>query len=68
MKNHDFNTITVADGTEMELYTAFPDGAGPFPAIIVLQEAFGVTAHIRKVAEGYCKEGYAVVSPDLFHR
>jgi carboxymethylenebutenolidase len=68
MINHEFNTITVADGTEMELYAAFPEGNGPFPAIIVLQEAFGVNGHIRKVAERLCAEGYAVVSPDLFHR
>ncbi|MGI4021684.1 MAG: dienelactone hydrolase family protein [Janthinobacterium lividum] len=68
MKNHEFNTIKTADGSEMELYFAFPDGQGPFPAIIVLQEAFGVTHHIRTVAERFCKEGYAVVSPDLYHR
>jgi carboxymethylenebutenolidase len=68
MKNHEFNTVKVADGTEIELYTAIPDGDGPFPAIIVLQEAFGVNHHIRNVCERFCKEGYAVVSPDLFHR
>jgi len=68
MKNHEFNTVKVADGTEMELYTAFPAGAGKHPAIIVIQEAFGVTGHIRKIAEKFCDEGYAVVSPDIFHR
>ena len=68
MNNHEFNTIPVADGTEIELYVAIPEGEGPFPAIIVLQEAFGVNHHIRNVAERFCKEGYAVVSPDLFHR
>jgi carboxymethylenebutenolidase len=68
MKNHEFNTIKVADGTEMELYTAFPEGSGKFPAIIVIQEAFGVTGHIRKIVEKFCNEGYAVVSPDIFHR
>ena len=68
MNNHEFNTIQVADGTEMELYAAFPDGNKNVPALIVVQEAFGVNQHIRDVAERFCSEGYAVVSPDLFHR
>lgn len=68
MKNHEFSTVTVEDGSEIELYTAIPEGNGPFPAIIVLQEAFGVNHHIRQVCERFCKEGYAVVSPDIFHR
>ncbi len=68
MKNHEFNTIQVADGSEMELYAAFPDGQGDYPAIIVLQEAFGVTRHIRSVVDRLCTEGYAAVAPDLFHR
>jgi carboxymethylenebutenolidase len=68
MQNHAFNTLQVADGTRMELYVAFPEGTGTHPAIIVLQEGFGLTQHIRNVAERLCKEGYAVVSPELFHR
>lgn len=68
MTNHEFNTVKLADHTEVDLYTAFPEGNGPFPAIILIQEAFGVNHHIRNVAERLCAEGYAVVSPDLFHR
>lgn len=68
MINHEFNSVKVSDGTEIELYTAIPDGEGFFPAIIVLQEAFGVNHHIRDIAERLCAEGYAVVAPDLFHR
>lgn len=68
MKNHAFNTIQVADGSELELYVAFPEGQGDYPAIIVLQEGFGLTQHIRNIAERLCKEGYAVVSPELYHR
>jgi len=68
MKNNEFNTVTVGDGTEAEVYTAFPQGDGKYPAVIVLQEAFGVTGHIRSICDKLCGEGYAVVSPDLFHR
>jgi carboxymethylenebutenolidase len=68
MNNHDFNTIELADGTPMDLFVAFPDAVNNYPAIIVLQEAFGVNHHIRNVCERLCAAGYAVVSPDLFHR
>ena len=68
MTNHEFNTVKVSDGTEIGLYAAFPEGNENYPAIIVIQEAFGVNHHIRNVCERFCKEGYAVVSPDLFHR
>jgi carboxymethylenebutenolidase len=68
MSSHDFTTISVGDGTEMDSYIALPEGKGPFPGLILLQEAFGVNRHIRRVAEELCKEGYAVAAPDLFHR
>jgi len=68
MNNHDFITLPVADGTEIDAYIAFPEEQESFPAIILLQEAFGVNHHIRNIAERFCKEGYAVIAPDLFHR
>jgi carboxymethylenebutenolidase len=68
MINHEFNTVPVADGSEIDIYVAFPEGPGDYPALFVLQEGFGVNHHIRNMAERFCKEGYAVVSPDLFHR
>jgi carboxymethylenebutenolidase len=37
-------------------------------AVIVLQEAFGVNAHIRGVADLLADEGYLAVAPQLFHR
>ncbi len=68
MNNHEFNTVKVSDGTELDLYVAVPEGEGNFPGLIVIQEAYGVNHHIRNVCERFCKEGYAVVSPDIFHR
>jgi carboxymethylenebutenolidase len=61
-------TLNVEDGTFMNAYTRMPEGKGPFPAIIVLQEAFGVNAHIRSVCERLTKEGYLAIAPELFHR
>jgi len=68
MKNHEFNSLPVADGTELDAYFAIPEGDGKIPGIILLQEAFGVNHHIQNIAERLCAEGYAVVAPDLFHR
>jgi carboxymethylenebutenolidase len=52
----------------MEGYVARPAGAGPWPGVLVLQEIFGVNAHIRSVADRIAREGYVALAPDLFHR
>lgn len=61
-------TLSVGDGTTMGAYLARPEGAGPFPAMIVLQEIFGVNAHIRSIADRFAKAGYVALAPELFHR
>src|SRR5579863_135901 len=60
--------LQVSDGTTMQAYVSAPEGKGPFPAVIVLQEAFGVNSHIRNVADRVAKEGYVAIAPELFHR
>lgn len=64
----DYITLTVADSTQMQAYVAQPQGNAPYPAVIVLQEAFGVNRHIRDVADRIAKEGYIAIAPELFHR
>jgi dienelactone hydrolase len=68
MINHEFNKVKVIDGSEIDLYAAFPDRRGNFPAVIILQEAYGISEHLRDVAENFRRKGYAVVVPDLFRR
>lgn len=68
MNNHEFNTLATVGGSPLDAYVAFPEGPGPHPALLVLQEAFGVNPHIRNIAERLCAAGYAAVAPDLFHR
>jgi carboxymethylenebutenolidase len=48
-------------------YLALPR-SGSGPGIVLLQEIFGVNAHIRSVAEQYAADGYVVLAPDLFWR
>jgi len=60
--------LQVADGTLMNAYITAPDGDKTYPGIILLQEAFGITSHIRSVADRIACEGYVVIAPELFHR
>ena len=60
-------TIAAADGGAFNAYVATP-AAGSGPAIVLLQEIFGVNRHMRDVADAYAEEGYVVVAPDLFWR
>ena len=53
---------------EMSAYVCAPRTGEPRPAVIVLQEIFGVTRHIRAVTERIAHEGYVAVAPDLYHR
>jgi len=59
--------IPTVDGT-MSAFTARPQAAGKYPAIIVVQEAFGLNAHIKDVAARLAREGYATLAPDLYYR
>lgn len=61
-------TVSVeTTGGAMDLYEAKPPGA-PRGAVIVVQEAFGVTEHIEDVCRRFAAEGYLAVAPHLFHR
>lgn len=59
--------LTAADGHELGAYVARPVGE-PIGSIVLVQEIFGVNAHIRSVADGYAKDGFLVVAPALFDR
>jgi carboxymethylenebutenolidase len=67
MSNSERVTIRVGD-EEMSAYVSRPRGTGPFPAMLVFQEALGVNAQIRGVADRYAALGFLAVAPDLFHR
>jgi len=60
-------TLTASDGHKFDAYVARPAGA-PFAGLVVLQEAFGVNAHIRSVTDGWAREGFLAVAPALFDR
>lgn len=58
--------LSADDGHELDAYEARPDGAGA--AIVIVQEIFGVNAHIRSVVDRYAALGYHAIAPALFDR
>src|SRR6185312_4482750 len=59
--------LRTADGHDLSAYVTRPAGE-PIGALILVQEIFGVNAHIRGVADGYAKDGFVVIAPALFDR
>jgi carboxymethylenebutenolidase len=59
--------LTAADGHKLSAYRADPAGK-PRGGIVVIQEIFGVTRHIRAVADQYAAAGFLAVAPALFDR
>ena len=62
-----FIELTAADGFKFAAYEARPAGK-PKAAVVVLQEIFGVNAHIRAVTEGFAAMGFLALAPATFHR
>jgi carboxymethylenebutenolidase len=56
-------------GSPMQAYLVKPPAdTGPWPAVIVLMEIFGVNSHIRAVTERIAAEGYVAIAPNYYHR
>jgi carboxymethylenebutenolidase len=64
---NEYVSLSVADGTSMRAYISRPSDT-PRGGLIVFQEAFGVNAHMRDVADRFAREGYLCITPELFHR
>ncbi len=48
-------------------YLARPAGEGPWPAVIVIQEWWGLNEHIQDVTRRLAAEGFVALAPDLYH-
>jgi carboxymethylenebutenolidase len=59
--------LTAADGFIFPTYLARPTRPA-LGAVVVVQEIFGVNAHIRAVADGFAAQGYLALAPSTFHR
>jgi carboxymethylenebutenolidase len=48
-------------------YLAKPGGNGHWPAVIVIQEWWGLDAQTKSIADRFAQEGYLAFAPDLYH-
>lgn len=53
---------------EIKAYAARPEGAGARPAVIVVQEWWGLNENIKDIARRFAREGYFALAPDLYSR
>lgn len=59
--------MTMADGADVAVYHVEPVGARR-GGLVLVQEIFGVTDHIRELCDEYAQDGYEVLAPALFDR
>ena len=59
--------MTAKDNHQFSAYISQPSGK-PKAGIVIIQEIFGINAHIREVADLYASKGYLCIAPSLFDR
>ena len=63
------SNVSIAVGSsKMPAYLARPDSPGPAPAVLLLQEIFGVTAEMRRIADLVASNGYVALAINYYHR
>jgi carboxymethylenebutenolidase len=56
--------VELGDG--LRGYYARPDGAGPFPCVVIFIEAYGLNDHFKRLTERFADAGFAAVTPDIY--
>lgn len=66
MRSETVKILTKA-GT-CDAFQAYPDSGGPFPAVILLMDAFGLRPYLESMAQRLAEQGFFVLVPNLFYR
>ncbi len=56
------------NGQTMEGYLAQPEADGKHPAVVVIQEIWGVNSHIQSLTDRFPAQGYVGLAPAMYHR
>jgi carboxymethylenebutenolidase len=59
--------MKMSDGTEIGVYRVEPKGARR-GGLVLIQEIFGLTDHIKTISDEFADDGYEVLAPSLFDR
>ena len=65
--NEEFIDLQTQDGI-MPTFTCWPDGDGPYPAIVFYMDAPAIREELYDMARRMASDGYYVILPDLFYR
>jgi len=61
--------VTVQTGSEkMPAHLARPASGGPYPALVVVMEAFGLNDQIKRITDQFAAEGFVALAPNLYFR
>src|SRR5215813_2701533 len=60
-------TFKAKNGKEVSGEIFEPSGTGKAPGLVLIQEWWGLTDHIRDLGQRFAKEGFLVLAPDLYH-
>lgn len=67
MADGEMISMTMSDGAEIAVYHVEPSGRRR-GGLVLVQEIFGVTDHIRELCDEYAADGYEVLAPALYDR
>ena len=67
MSQGEMIQMTMADGAMIGVYHVLPLGARR-GGLVLIEEIFGISDHIKACCDGYAADGYEVLAPSLFDR